>query len=100
MRRTRDVLSALSPTIKCRNRRLPRITQRDDLPAAPIRLYPHPDLRTAGSFPGAACFCTFRPDLTLIRISRGRDRLAPKRLPPDAGQSLVASTCHALRGRG
>ena len=93
-------VSALNPTTKCRNRRLPRITQRDDLPLAPIRLHKALELRTVGSFSGAACFRTFRMDQRWRRISRGRRDERQSGSPPGAGQSHIRSACHAFRERG
>ena len=93
-------VSALSPTKKCRNRRLPGITQGDDLSNAPIRLHPAHRAANRSVVPGSRLFSHVSAGLVLRRNSQGRKDTRQSGSPPGAGQSRVASTHHVIRGRG
>jgi hypothetical protein len=75
------LLSALNPPTKCRNRRLPRITQRDDLPAAPISFTPAPRTANRWTVPGSRLFLHVSARFDVETNFARANRLAPKRLP-------------------
>ena len=55
-------IPALHPSKNCCNRRLPRITQREEFTVGFRFAYTRTiELQHAGSFPGAACCRTLRP---------------------------------------
>ena len=93
------IVSVLNPTKKCRNRRLPGMTQGDDSPVTPIRFTPARELRTAGSFSGAACSCPVRAGPVSRRTLLGPRATCQSGSPPGAGERkrrLLDS--HALSG--
>jgi hypothetical protein len=88
-------LSALSPTTKCRNRRLPRITQRDDLPAAPISFTPAHRPANRWTVRGSRLFLHISARFNVEKNFARADRLAPKRLP--SGRWAIARRINVLR---
>jgi hypothetical protein len=97
----RGISFSATTTTKCRIRRLPRMAQPEDLPMAPIRSNRALDLQTVGSFPGAACFCTFRPEWYCDEIREGGE-MSAKAAPLQAlgNRPLHQRATRSIEGRG
>jgi hypothetical protein len=90
------VVSALNPTKKCRNRRLPGITQRNDFSCGSESFTPGRKVANRWVIPESRLFLHVSAGLVLRRNSRGRKDTRQSGSPPGAGQSRVGSTRHAL----
>ena len=89
------VVSALNPTKKCRNRRLPGLTQCNDFICGSESFTPGRKAANRWVIPGSRLFLHVSAGLVLRRNSRGWKGSRLSGSPPGAGQSRVASTCHA-----
>jgi hypothetical protein len=95
-RRALDICFSAESYQKCRTRRLPGITQGDDLSNAPTRLHPAHRAANRSVVPGSRLFSYVSAGLVLRRNSRGRKDTRQSSSPPGAGQSRVASTHHVI----
>ena len=75
------VVSALNPTKKCRNRRLPGLAQCNDFICGSESFTPGRKAANRWIIPGSRLFLHVSAGLVLRRNSRGWKGYAPKRLP-------------------